>query len=181
MILLSLNNQLINKLNLGLSEFTEYKINMLNKDTSVAMRLSFYRMGVEYFIDRPFSGWGDLSWIGAMNEDKFRFFASKETFESPRHGFHNEIITNSVRSGIWGLIAVLSLYVVIFKKSFEGLKMQLGLKHRLVSIFIMVSIVHIFLAGLTTENTNLTFLSAFIGLTFSVLLGELKFLEENPL
>lgn len=178
-VLMSANNLLINKLILGWQEFLKYKINEMNEDTSVGMRISLYRMGFNYFFERPFAGWGDLSWMGNVNNREFLTFASIETLEAARHGFHNEVITHSVRSGIWGLIATLSLYVVVFYKAVKGLKMQLGGQHKLISISILVTIIHLFLTGLSTETTNLTFLSAFIGILISVLLGEQKFLEEN--
>lgn len=171
--------QLTNKLYIGWQEFLNYKLHEINNDTSVGMRLSFYRMGIEYFFERPFAGWGDLSWMEIMNERDFLKFASSEALKAPRNGFHNEIITNSVRSGIWGLISVLSLYVLILNKALTGLRMQLEGQHRLISISMLVVIMHLILAGLFTETTNLTFLSAFIGILFSVLLGEQKFLEGS--
>lgn len=176
-----LNPQLMNKLHLGWQEFIKYKLYEINEDSSVGMRLSFYRMGIGYFLERPLYGWGDLSWMEVMNKRDFLKFASSEALKAPRNGFHNEIITNSVRSGIWGLIAVLSLYVSVLNKAVMGLRMQLGGQHRLISISILVVITHLILAGLFTETTNLTFLSAFIGILLSVLCGEQKFLEGGTI
>jgi hypothetical protein len=48
-----------------------------------------------------------------------------------------------------------------------------------VSLTLLVFISHLFIAGLTTEITNLVFLSSFIGLTLAVLLGEQIYLEEK--
>jgi len=179
-VLMAVNNQLINKLYLGWEEFLSYKINGFNEDSSVGTRISLWRMGISYFFERPFAGWGDLSWKESMNSREFLIFASKGANETARHGFHNEIITNSVRSGIWGVIAVFSIYFVVFTEALKGLKMQLCGQHRLISISIMLVITHLFISGLSTETSNLTFLSAFVGIVLSVLLGEQKFLEENP-
>jgi O-antigen ligase len=178
-VLMYTNNLLINKLILGWQEVLKYKINEINEDTSVGMRISFYRIGFSYFFERPFAGWGDLSWMGNINNREFLTFASIETLVAARHGFHSEVITHSVRSGIWGLIATLSLYVVVFYQAVKGLKMQLGGQHQLISISILVTVIHLFITGLSTEATNLTFLSAFIGIVISVLLGEQKYLEES--
>jgi O-antigen ligase len=106
-------------------------------------------------------------------------FASNEAIYAPKHGFHNEIITNSVRSGIWGFISVISLYIVVAYKAVSGLKMKLGEQHRLVSVSMLIVILHLFFSGLVTEVTNLTFLSAFIGAFFAVLCGEQQFLKDN--
>jgi O-antigen ligase len=154
-------------------------MNELNVDSSIEMRLSMYRMGVEYFFERPFAGWGDLSWLDSTSWREFTIFASSMAINAPKHGFHNEIITNSVRSGIWGFISVVSLYIVVAYSAASGLKMKLDRLHRLVSVSMLVVILHLFFAGLVTETTNLTFLSAFIGVLLAVLCGEQQFLEAN--
>jgi O-antigen ligase len=178
-ILLYNNSQFINKIYLGIQEFSNYKMNELNVDSSIEMRLSMYRMGAEYFFERPFAGWGDLSWRDSTIWREFTIFASSMAINAPKHGFHNEIITNSVRSGIWGFISVVSLYIVVAYSAASGLKMKLDRLHRLVSVSMLVVILHLFFAGLVTETTNLTFLSAFIGVLLAVLCGEQQFLEAN--
>ena len=175
-----INTQFVNKFYVGLQELSSYKINDLNGDTSIGMRLSFYRMGTEYFFERPLAGWGDLAWVERAARPEFMIFASNETIFAAKHGFHNEIITNSVRSGIWGLISVISLYVVVTYKALNGLRTKLEARHRLASVCMLITILHIFFAGLVTETTNLTFLSAFIGIFLTVFYGEQLFLEKNP-
>jgi O-antigen ligase len=177
--LLCYNNSFIIKLSLGYEQFFNYKLNELNEDTSVGMRLSIYRMGLQYFIEKPWYGWGDLSWIHSMNRPDFMQYASEFTRESPRHGFHNEIITSSVRSGIWGLIASVFLFAGVFYLAIKGMCININLEHSAISLALIVVIVHLFFSGLTTEITNLTFLSAFIGITVAVLLGEKICLEES--
>ena len=106
-------------------------------------------------------------------------FASQNARESPKHGFHNEIITNLVRSGVWGLMASIGLFGVVLKRAIQGLRLKSTGDHRLVSLTLLVFISHLFIVGLTTEITNLVFLSSFIGLTLAVLLGEQIYLEEK--
>jgi O-antigen ligase len=175
------NEYLLNKFFLAGSEINNYKINEMNADTSVGLRLSFYRMGAIFFLERPFTGWGDLGWMAQINKEELSQFASQYARESPKHGFHNEIITNTVRSGIWGLIASLILFGVVFIRAIQGLRLKSTGEHRLVSLTLLVFISHLFIAGLTTEITNLVFLSSFIGFSLAVLLGEQIYLEENLL
>jgi O-antigen ligase len=163
------------------TEISNYKWSETNADTSVGLRLSFYRMGVEYFLERPLAGWGYLSWMAQMNRPELAQFASEYARESPKHGFHNEIITNAVRSGVWGLMATLGLFGVVFMLAIQGLSLKSTGDHRLVSLILLVFISHLFIAGLTTEITNLVFLSSFIGLTLAVLLGEQIYLEQELL
>ena len=180
MILLN-NDHLFDKFILIWTEISNYKWSETNADTSVELRLSFYRMGVEYFLERPLAGWGDLSWMAQMNRPELAQYASEFARESPKHGFHNEIITNTVRSGVWGLIATLSLFGIVFVRAIQGLRLKSTGDHRLVSLILLVFISHLFIAGLTTEITNLVFLSSFIGLTLAVLLGEQIYLEQELL
>jgi O-antigen ligase len=175
------NEYLLIKFFLAFTEINNYKTNEMNVDTSVGLRLSFYRMGAIFFLERPFSGWGDLGWMAQINKEELSQFASQYARESPKHGFHNEIITNAVRSGVWGLIASLSLFGVVFIRAIQGLRLKTTSEYRLVSLTLLVFISHLFITGLTTEITNLVFLSSFIGLTLAVLLGEQIYLEEKLL
>jgi len=177
--LLSSNHYLLDKFFLAWTEISDYKTNEMNADTSVGMRLSFFRMGITFFIERPFSGWGDLGWMLQINQVELMQFASQNARESPKHGFHNEIITNSVRSGVWGLMASIGIFGVVLKRAIQGLRLKSTGDHRLVSLTLLVFISHLFIVGLTTEITNLVFLSSFIGLTLAVLLGEQIYLEEK--
>ena len=177
-----LNNEyLLNKFFLAWTEINNYKLNEMNADTSVGLRLSFYRMGAIFFLERPFTGWGDLGWMAQINKEGLSQFASQYARESAKHGFHNEIITNAVRSGVWGLIASLSLFGVVFIRAIQGLNLKSNGEHRIVSLTLLVFISHLFIAGLTTEITNLVFLFSFIGLSMAVLLGEQIYLEEKLL
>jgi len=178
-VALASNAYLLNKFILVWTEIADYKWNAPNADTSVGLRLSFYRMGLRYFLERPFAGWGDLGWALQMNQQEFLKFASDYARESPRHGFHNEIITSAVRSGIWGLIASLGFFAVVFIRAIQGIRLKTMGDHRLISLTLLVFISHLFIAGLTTEITNLVFLSSFIGLTLAILLGEQIYLEAN--
>jgi len=172
------NSYLLNKFILIWTEISKYNLNAPNEDNSVSLRLSFYRMGLTYFLERPIAGWGDLGWISQINRPDLMQYASDYARESPKHGFHNEIITNAVRSGIWGLFASISLIAVVIIRAIQGIKLKSGSELRLVSLTLLVFIAHLFIAGLTTEITNLVFLSSFIGLTLAVLLGEQIYLEE---
>ena len=173
------NDYFLKKFSLIWVEILDYQWGDSNPDTSVRLRLSIYRMGIVYFLERPITGWGDLSWMAQMNRLDFVPFASEYARKSPRHGFHNELITNAVRSGVWGLLASLSLFGMVFLRAIQGLRLKSSGDHRLVSLTLLVFISHLFIAGLTTEITNLVFLSSFIGLTLAVLLGEQIYLEEN--
>jgi O-antigen ligase len=177
--LLLSNDYLLNKIGLALKEITEYKLNKINSDTSVSLRLSFYRIGIMFFAERPLTGWGDLGWATEVNKVKVMKYASEFAFESLKHGFHNEVLTSAVRSGIWGFLASISLFGVVFALAIQGVLRKSEGEHRLVSITLLVFICHLAVSSMTTEITNLVFLSSFIGISLAVLLGEQFYLEES--
>lgn len=162
---------LLNKFMTAYQELVDYKWDEMNPDQSVTMRISFYRMAFFYFIQNPIQGWGDLGWQSLMNHPDLIKFASSYTRESTAQGFHNEIITNTIRSGIWGLIASMLFYGVPIKRAIRGL-VQVDQKLKIVSFNLLIFILHLFFAGLTTEVTNLVFLCSFIGISLSVMMAE---------
>jgi len=172
-------NYFSNKLLLAFTELINYNFNEINPDNSSAMRVSMYRMGIDYFFESPFYGWGDTGWLKGFDNPKFLKYASEFTRLAPLNGFHNEIITNSVRSGIWGLLASISFFAVFILRAIQGLKLEISREHKFFSITILLFISHLFFAGLTTEISNLVFSSSFIGFTLAVLLGEQIYLEEK--
>lgn len=178
-MVLSNNTILILKLFKGWDELINYKLYELNSDTSVALRLSFYRMGLVYFTERPWTGWGDLSWMQVMNRYDFSQFTTEYARTSPKHGFHNEILTNSVRSGVWGLFSSLSLLITVLFISLKQLIPYKNKSHIYISACLLIMILNLFFTGLSTEITNLTFLSAFIGLSLSVFIGEKLYLDNK--
>jgi O-antigen ligase len=163
---------LLSKFSLALTEISNYNWNSMNEDTSVGMRISFYRMGYYYFSLRPIVGWGDLGWMEMMNSSSLAIYASEYTRLSPRHGFHNEIITSAIRSGMWGLASALCFYLVLIFQSAQKFISGDDSSLKAISFAALIFMTHLLVAGMTTEITNLVFLGSFIGLTLAVFFGE---------
>jgi len=163
---------LVKKIFLILSEINNYHWNSLNSDNSVAMRISFYRMAVFYFLENPISGWGDLGWMELVNSSEISQYASTFTKDYARNGFHNEIFTNAVRSGIWGLFSSLSLLFipVVFAIYVPTKNTNRSLQY--LPVFLLFFMTHTIVAGMTTEVTNLVFLASFTGLSLSIFIGD---------
>jgi O-antigen ligase len=163
---------LVKKIFLALSEISNYHWNSLNPDNSVAMRISFYRMAVFYFFENPFKGWGDLGWMELVNSPEISQYATSFTKDYARNGFHNEVFTSAVRSGIWGLISSLSLLFipVLFAINIHAKNTNYTMKY--LTVFLLFFMTHMIVAGMTTEVTNLVFLASFIGLSLSIFIGD---------
>ena len=126
-------------------------------------------MGLFYIFERPLQGWGDLGWKVAMNSIEISKYTSEAARLIPEKGFHNEIITNSVRSGIFGLISSLMIFILPFVIS---LKFIFNEKNKIIGVFLLTFILHQFFASLSTEVTHLVYLASFFGLTLALLMGE---------
>ena len=157
---------------LGLKELTSYHWDAMNPDSSVGLRLSMYRMGVYYFAHAPLTGWGEHGWQAISNASEFTVFASQYCIhEAPMNGFHNEIITSSVRSGVWGLASATAFFAVPAIAAASHLGRRHSETTRAIALVSLVFITHLFMAALDTEVNNLVFLSAFNGLSLATLLG----------
>ena len=87
-------------------------------------------------------------------------------------GFHNEILTSAVRPGIWGLTSRITFFLFPIISAVRILQKSTNVDLKFFGFFILFLMLHMLLAGMTTEVTNLVFLASFLGLTISVLVGE---------
>ena len=163
------NKFLYNKIFAFFNEVINYKWYMPNKEGSADLRISIFRMGLFYFLERPLQGWGDLGWKVAINSIEISQYTSEAARLIPEKGFHNEILTNSVRSGVFGLLSSVMIFLMPFIIS---IKFIFNEKNKKIGIFLLTFIVHQFIAGLSTEVTHLIYLSSFFGLTLALLIGE---------
>jgi len=161
------------KFTLAIFEVSNYNWNKVNNDGSTELRISFYRMAFFYFLQNPIKGWGDLGWMQIINSPEISQYTTEYARNFAQHGFHNEILTNAVRSGIWGLISSLSFFIIPLTWAIKCIK-QKSTKNNFIFInyLIVFLMVHIFLSGVSTEITNLVFLASFWGLTISIFVGE---------
>lgn len=155
----------------AVSDIQSYKWNGPNTEASLSERISFYRIGFSLFAQRPFSGWGDRSFAKTIKEQDEYNFASQATRDGVIHsGFHNEIVTNAIRSGVWGILSSLVLFVVpglIFVRAFFS-KNDLACKY---GFYGLAYLICIFVSSLSTEIFNLKYTTSFHALLLSVLMG----------
>jgi O-antigen ligase len=124
-------------------------------------------MGLYFFSERPLSGWGDENFKEKLNDPEISFFSSSFTREfALNSGFHNEFITNMVRSGVLGLLSSLLLIttpLIIFWKLLTF--------NRQLAIAGVTYVICELISGLSTEVFNLKFTAALYAFNISVFLG----------
>jgi O-antigen ligase len=156
----------------AINQISNYQWDAIGKEDSADVRISFYRMALFYFLHNPIKGWGDLGWKELMNSPEIVQYASEYARNFPKNGFHNEILTSAVRSGIWGLVSSITFFLFPIIWAVKILKKSINADLKIFGFFILFLMLHLLLAGMTTEVTNLVFLASFLGLTISVLVGE---------
>ena len=156
----------------AINEISNYHWDARSTEGSADIRISFYRMALFYFLHNPIKGWGDLGWKELMNSPEIVQYASESARNFPENGFHNEILTSAVRSGIWGLVSSIALFLFSIIWAIKILRESIFVDLKFFGFFILFLMLHMLLAGMTTEVTNLVFLASFLGLTISVLVGE---------
>lgn len=107
------NPQVLNRVSQAVHEIKVWQPSKDNADTSVGMRLSFWKIGTQLFIEKPITGWGNDGFKERLAQPDFREMASQYTRDfTLSAGFHSDIMQNAVRSGLGGLIAYLSIFLV---------------------------------------------------------------------
>lgn len=82
-------------------------------DTSVEMRITFYRLGAYYFSESPWFGWGDRGYLAIKDSAEVVKFSTTYARDFAYNAlFHSEWTTQAVRFGLLGLLAVLWVFAV---------------------------------------------------------------------
>ena len=169
----SVSTTLQQRLDLAGQEIMSYRWNALNVQTSVGDRLSFLRIAAFVFTQRPWFGVGDQGISEFINHPDLNQYALRETQEwALRSGFHNEIATNMVRSGVWGLLASSALFAmpaVFFLRSLYATSPQI----KKIALLALGYLVCTFVSGMTTEVFNLKFTASFHALMFTCFISSL--------
>lgn len=159
------------RINNAIHDVESYRWSGPNAETSLGERVSFYRIGFSLFLQRPASGWGDKGFANSIRDPGVYQFASQSTRDGViRCGFHNEIITNAVRSGIWGAVSSLLLFVVPGLVFVRALCSQVDVT-RSYGLLGLSYVVCIFISSMSTEVFNLKYTASFHALMLSFLMS----------
>ena len=167
------------RIDLGLTELLSYQWRNPNPVSSIGDRISFIRVAFYLFAQDPLGGWGDTGFRALLDVPELSIFTLPETRDFVvNSGFHNEIATNMVRSGIWGFISSFSLlFLPLFfflSRLFSSSKKIRGL-----AFYGVVFMTCVLINGMSTEVFNLKFTASFYALMLASLLGAI-FVAEQP-
>ena len=83
------------------------------KESSSGYRLTMWKMSLYLLAQAPWTGYGDHQLLPYLSDPYILSFADAESIKTIQCcGPHNEIMAHSLRSGIWGLFAILATYLL---------------------------------------------------------------------
>lgn len=161
-------------------DVVHYRINLIssdlsnyahgNMDTNIGIRLQLWQAALHLFIENPFFGVGPNGFAHAMPALNASGMLTPEAARMGNGEVHNEILAKCAGTGLFGLISILSVYLVplfIFWRStrspFSTTKTAGFMGICLVTGF--------FIFGLTAEIFNLKMTAAFFSFTLAVLMA----------
>lgn len=144
-------------------------VNGTNLDTSVGIRISMIRIAVHLIIENPLSGFKDgvmpaLNSIPSIQP----FYSELLDYVMTESGTHTEILAQGVRSGVFGLISSVALFLVpgfLFWKRLNHSNRQI----QSAALIGFILILGLFIAGLTIQVYNLKYTSSFYALMIAAL------------
>lgn len=159
------------RVNLTINEIAHYTWTGIAPETSVGYRITFLRIAWDLFFQSPWVGFGDTKFELPTLPMKIYGYASQEAiFTAFASGFHNEIITNSIRSGILGIISSFLLFAMPFFILIKKINSKYNEKRANATIGI-VFIFCIFISSLSTEVFDLKATASLYSIMIALLCG----------
>jgi len=141
-----------------------------NADTSIGIRLQLWRAAFHLIAENPVFGVGADGFGRAMDTLSASGFITPIAADLGKGEVHNEILANTVRFGIFGLLSILAIYFVPFYLFLRAVKSGTH-QQKGAGMMGMCLTLGFFLFGLTVETFDLKMTAAFYSLTVAVLLA----------
>lgn len=165
------------RVNAMVSDIKDYQLG--NRDTSTGIRWQLYEAAIDIFGRHPFVGVGPT---GFAREMQPMMEAGKLTLEAAHLGrgeVHNDILAKTAGMGMFGLVAILALYLVPLRMFWQATRSAVR-EVRRTGILGITFVSGIGVFGLTVEFLNLTMAAAFYAFTVAVLLAACNALSNLP-
>ena len=155
------------------NEIVTYPWAGIAPETAVGSRITFLRIAWDLFFQNPWGGFGDTRFEQFPLPPKIQGYASATTLATAfRSGFHNEVVTNAIRSGIFGLLSSAALFIVPFAVFVRKLKSEAAFgKAKANAVIGATFVVCMFVSSLSTEILDLKYTASFYALMIALLCG----------
>lgn len=166
------------RLSSGFYEISNW-INNSDVDSPTGLRLSIWKISWQLFLHNPLFGYGNQGYAAFLNEPWFSSTtssAAKETLACC--GTHNELLANTLRSGITGTISVFFLFLAPFTLFAKNAK-HVNIKISVASQLGLAYITCITICSISIEVFHLKYLSSFYGLIIAGLTAQITSQKIN--
>jgi O-antigen ligase len=141
-----------------------------NADTSIGIRFQLWKAAFHLIAENPVFGVGADGFGSAMDALSTSGYITPTAAYYGKGEVHSEILAQTVRFGIFGLLSILAIYFVPFflflRAAKSGTRQQKG-----AAMMGMCLTLGFLVFGLTVETFNLKMTAAFYSLTVAVLLA----------
>jgi O-antigen ligase len=164
-LLLDLVHLRVNSIFLDLKDFTQGY-----KETSVGVRIQQWHAAIVLFLENPVFGVGPGGFLQAIPSLSQQGLLSAEAARMGNAEVHSEIFVKGAETGMFGLLSLLSIYIVptvLFWKEARSAESRA----RRACFMGIALIAAFFIFGLTVEIFNLKMTASFFGLTLAVLMA----------
>jgi len=160
------------RINLAFDEIISYPWHGgIAPDTSVGLRITFQRLGWFYFSQSPIYGWGTGGYTSIKDAPEVLSFSSQFARDFVNSAlFHNELTTQMVRYGLFGITGYLLAVIVPLIIGFKSLSSNNPIVKKN-ALLLVCFIICQMISGLTDEFLNLKGMVAFYAYLVSTLLG----------
>ncbi len=155
----------------GFSELASW-INRSDIDTSTGLRLSMWKISGQLFLHNPLFGYGTKGYIAYLNEPWLASASAMAKETMLCCGPHNELLANTLRSGLIGAISVLCLFLIpltLFVRNSSHEDPDVAKASQIGMAYISV----LMICSLSMEVFNLKYTSTFYGLTIAGLFAQI--------
>ncbi len=172
-----------NRVERAVEDVTSYNLSGSDENTSLGLRITFFHIAIELFKQRPLSGWGS-GYQAGIETPQIQAFSSAVTRQFAVDAlFHSELGTTMVKSGVWGVIATLFIFIVpmIFLIRLNRMMHSRFNQRDVVDLQLMgLTVLTTFIiTGLSTEVFNLKYVASFFSLLMSSILGSALVLLDH--
>jgi O-antigen ligase len=141
-------------------------------DTSLGLRLQIWNATIEIIRENPIFGIGPaeevIEQFRAMHQ---RGWFTGLGFEAASSQVHNEILANTARLGIFGLLSILAIYFIPMNLFVKAATASVGRVKAVAGVMGTSFVAAYFIVGLTIETFNIKTIATFYALTVATLLA----------
>ena len=158
------------RVDITVREITTYPWQGVAPETSVGLRITYLRIAGDLFAQHPWAGVGDTAHAAPATIRDFSYASPFAVESAFRSAFHNQIVSNAVRSGIGGLVATALVLVVPLLICLRAIRQE-GNRNNADAAMGVAFFTCILVSSMSTEVVDLKFMASLYAVMTALLCG----------